>query len=45
MLTYIYENEFDSKTIWDLIEDYFLGVIPDKVKADCKKDIPQMKFD
>lgn len=45
MLTYIYENEFDSEAIWDLIEDYFLGVIPDKVKTDCKKDKPQMKFD
>lgn len=35
MLTYIYENEFESEKIWDIIEDYFLGIIPEKVKRDC----------
>ena len=45
MLTYIYENEFKSKEIWNLIEDYFLGKIPDKVKEDCKKEKTNMIFD
>ena len=31
MLTYIYENDFSSDKIWDILEDYFLGKIPDKV--------------
>lgn len=33
MLTYIYESDFDNATIWNLLEDYFLGKIPDEVKA------------
>lgn len=36
MLTYLYEGDFSNETRWDLIEDYFLGVIPEKVKQDCK---------
>ncbi|MBR4151698.1 MAG: ATP-dependent DNA helicase RecQ [Selenomonadaceae bacterium] len=31
MLTYIYENDFDNAQIWDLLEDYFLGKIPDAI--------------
>lgn len=31
MLTYIFEGKFSNKEIWDLIEDYFLGIIPDAV--------------
>ncbi len=31
MLTYLYEGDFDGATIWDLLEDYFLGKIPDAV--------------
>ena len=33
MLTYIYENDFDNVEIWNLLEDYFLGKIPDEVKS------------
>ena len=33
MLTYIYENDFDNAAIWDLLEDYFLGKIPDEVQS------------
>lgn len=40
MLTYIYENNFTNEETWNLIEDYFLGKIPDKVKNDCLKDNP-----
>jgi len=36
MLTYIYENDFSSADIWDILEDYFLGKIPPKVLADIK---------
>lgn len=45
MLTYLYEGGFTNDELWDLIEDYFLGVIPDKVKRDCRKEKPDMVFD
>ena len=45
MLTYLYEGEFSSEEIWNLLEDYFLGVIPEKVKIDCKKERPTMEID
>lgn len=44
MLTYIYEGGFTNEEIWDILEDYFLGVIPAKVKADCKKENPNIIF-
>jgi ATP-dependent DNA helicase RecQ len=37
MLTYLYEGDFTSEDRWNLLEDYFLGVISEKVKNDCKK--------
>jgi len=45
MLTYIYENDFTNEERWDLLEDYFLGKIPEKVKHDCKKENPEMSFE
>jgi len=45
MLTYFYEGDFSNETRWDLIEDYFLGVIPEKVKHDCKQEKPDIIFD
>ena len=33
MLTYLYENNFTSGEIWDLLEDYFFGEIPAGVDA------------
>jgi ATP-dependent DNA helicase RecQ len=45
MLTYIYESDFKNKEIWDIIEDYFLGTIPENVKIECKKLNPNMVFD
>ena len=45
MLTYIYEGDFSNDETWNLIEDYFLGGIPEKVKRDCKKEKPDMLFD
>ena len=32
MLTYIYEGNFDNEEIWNLLENYFLGKIPESVK-------------
>ena len=32
MLKYIWENNFNSATIWDLLEDYFIGKIPSAIK-------------
>jgi ATP-dependent DNA helicase RecQ len=45
MLTYIYEGDFTNEQIWDLIENYFLGVIPEKVKRDCLKEKADIIFD
>lgn len=45
MLTYLYEGNFSNEIRWDLIEDYFLGVIPQKVKRDCKQERPDIIFD
>lgn len=45
MLTYLYEGDFTSEERWDILEDYFLGVIPEKVKHDCKKEKPDLFFD
>lgn len=45
MLTYLYEGNFTSDEIWNVIEDYFLGIIPEKVKSDCRKEKPDMLFD
>ncbi|HHY81852.1 MAG TPA: ATP-dependent DNA helicase RecQ [Clostridiales bacterium] len=39
MLTYIFESNFSNDEIWNLIEDYFLGVIPDIVVERYKKAI------
>lgn len=32
MLTYIFNGDFSSDKIWDLLEDYFLGKVPAKVQ-------------
>lgn len=45
MLTYLYEGGFNNEEMWNLLEDYFLGTIPEKVKRDCKKEKPDMMFD
>lgn len=45
MLTYLYEEEFTSEDRWNLIEDYFLGVIPEKVRNDCAAEMPNISFD
>lgn len=45
MLTYIYEGDFSNKEIWNLLENYFLGIIPEKVKRECIKENPDIEFD
>ena len=45
MLTYLYEGDFSNEVRWNLIEDYFLGVIPQKVKRDCEQERPDIVFD
>lgn len=45
MLTYLYEGNFSSEERWNLLEDYFLGIIPEKVKNDCKKEKPDIVFE
>lgn len=44
MLTYLYEGDFTNEQRWDILEDYFLGNIPEKVKQDCKKEKPDIVF-
>ena len=44
MLTYIYEGGFTSEEVWDLLEGYFLGDIPEKVKRECRKENPNISF-
>lgn len=44
MLTYLYESGFSNEDMWNLLEDYFLGTIPEKVKRDCKKEKSDMIF-
>ena len=38
MLTYLYENDFTSEQRWDLLEDYFLGRIPEEVEKEVEKE-------
>ena len=45
MLTYFYENDFSNEERWDLLEDYFLGKIPEKVKHECKKENSEINFE
>lgn len=45
MLTYLYEGDFSNEDRWELLENYFLGVIPEKVKHDCKQECPDIIFD
>ena len=40
MLTYIYEGGFNNNEIWDIVENYFLGKIPERVIASCKAENP-----
>lgn len=44
MLTYLYEGEFSNDNMWNILEDYFLGVIPQQVKNACLMENPQMNF-
>jgi|GEM_PF-2341980 len=37
MLTYLFENNFDSDQIWELLENYFLGIIPPELNS--KKNV------
>lgn len=31
MLNYLYSNKFSSNEIWNIIEDYFIGILPKEV--------------
>ncbi|MFR3912731.1 MAG: hypothetical protein ACLTYB_16595, partial [Clostridium paraputrificum] len=45
MLTYLYEGNFTSEQRWNLLEDYFLGKIPEKVKQECRQENSNIHFD
>lgn len=38
MLTYLYEYDFTSEERWNLLEDYFLGRIPEEVEREVEKE-------
>lgn len=38
MLTYLFEGKADNDTMWNAIEEYFLGIIPDEVVKAYEKD-------
>lgn len=38
MLTYLYEHDFTSEERWNLLEDYFLGRIPEEVERAVEKE-------
>ena len=44
MLTFLYESGFKSEQMWDVLESYFLGTIPEEVKNACKKEKPDIVF-
>ncbi|MGI6424607.1 MAG: helicase-related protein [Tepidanaerobacteraceae bacterium] len=44
MLTYIYEGDFTNEEIWNLIEDYFLGIIPQSVVKSYEKKKEKVKL-
>ena len=45
MLTYLYEEPFSNEERWNILENHFLGITPDKVKHYCKKEKPDIVFD
>lgn len=45
MLSYLYENDFSSDEMWDILESYFLGKIPAEVKRACLAANPEMRFE
>lgn len=39
MLKYLFEKEVATEEFWELIEDYFLGKLPEPVADRLKKDV------
>lgn len=37
MLSFLFGSEFESERIWDYLEEYFLGIIPEAVKKSCEE--------
>jgi hypothetical protein len=38
MLTYLFQNEFTSEEVWDHLENYFLGILPDDLNDTFSND-------
>ena len=34
MLTFLFESKFSSEEIWEHLENYFIGILPDEIKED-----------
>jgi hypothetical protein len=41
MLTYLFQNNLTSEQVWDHLENYFLGILPDALVEDEKKIDPK----
>ena len=45
MLTYLFQNELTSEQVWDHLENYFLGILPDGlVDEENKVDLKELKM-
>lgn len=41
MLTYLFQNNFSSDQVWDHLEDYFLGILPEDLRDDQQQRDPK----
>lgn len=40
MLTYLFQNQFTSDQVWNHLENYFLGILPEELEEEAKKVDP-----
>nr|WP_307990648.1 hypothetical protein [uncultured Niameybacter sp.] len=43
MLSFLFTSQADNEKIWDYIEEYFLGVIPNEVMKQYEKNVEKKK--
>ena len=44
MLTYLYESNLNNNELWNTLENYFLGIIPEVVKEKCLEENDKIRF-
>ncbi len=45
MLTYLFQNNFSSNEVWEHLENYFLGILPDCLSSSAPKDSVTLEDD